>query len=156
MGEAPLDGVRVAVQEYGLANPELAQGLTARGAAVTTVPIYKWSMPEDVAPLRGAVQAIVGNDIEVVILTAGIQLVHLLRVAAEMGLETAVREGLERMVVASIGPMTSEELRRQGLPVDLEPSHPKMGFLVKELAEQCEALLRVKRSRESPCLKAVK
>jgi uroporphyrinogen-III synthase len=120
------------------------------------VPIYKWSMPEDVAPLRSAVQAIVGNEIEIVILTAGIQLVHLLRVAAEMGLETAVREGLERVVVASIGPMTSEELRRQGLPVDLEPSHPKMGFLVKELAEQCEALLRVKRSIETPCLKAVK
>jgi len=32
MSEAPLAGVRVAVQEYGLANPELAQGLTARGA----------------------------------------------------------------------------------------------------------------------------
>ena len=156
MSEAPLDGVRVAVQEYGLANPELAHGLTARGAAVTTVPIYTWSMPEDVAPLRRAVQAIVGHDIEVVILTAGIQLVHLLRVAAEMGLETAVHEGLERMVVASIGPMTSEELRRQGLPVDLEPSHPKMGFLVKELAERCDALLRVKRSMEPPCLKAAK
>ena len=147
--EAPLDGVRVAVQEYGLANPELAQALAARGAAVTTVPIYKWSMPEDVAPLRRAVRAIVGNEIESVILTAGVQLVHLLRVAAEMGLEAAVREGLERMVVASIGPMTSEELRRQGLPVDLEPSHPKMGFLVKELAEQCEALLRVKRGGEA-------
>jgi uroporphyrinogen-III synthase len=63
-----------------------------------------------------------------------------------MALETAVRRGLERTLVASIGPMTSEELRRQGLPIDLEPSHPKMGFLVKEVAEQCAALLRVKRA----------
>jgi uroporphyrinogen-III synthase len=156
MGEVPLEGMRVAVHEYGRANPELAQGLAARGAAVTTVPIYKWSMPEDVAPLRSAVQAIVAGDIEVLILTAGIQLVHLLRVAAEMGLETAVREGLERTVVASIGPMTSEELRRQGLPVDFEPSHPKMGSLVREVAEQCETLLRMKRSMESACLKPVK
>jgi uroporphyrinogen-III synthase len=156
VGEAPLGGVRVAIQEYGLSNPELAQGLAARGAEVTTVPIYRWSMPEDVAPLRSAVHAIVGNEIEIVILTAGIQLVHLLRIAAEMGLETAVRDGLERVVVASIGPMTSEELRRQRLPIDFEPSHPKMGFLVKELAEQCEALLRVKRSVETPCLEAMK
>jgi uroporphyrinogen-III synthase len=156
MGEVPLEGMRVAVHEYGRANPDLAQGLAARGAAVTTVPIYKWSMPEDVAPLRSAVQAIVAGDIEVLILTAGIQLVHLLRVAAEMGLETAVREGLERTVVASIGPMTSEELRRQGLPVDFEPSHPKMGSLVREVAEQCETLLRMKRSMESACLKPVK
>jgi uroporphyrinogen-III synthase len=146
--QAPLDGVRVAVQEYGLANSDLVQALEARGADVITVPIYRWSMPADLAPLRSAVQAIVRNEIEVVILTAGIQLVHLLRLAAEMGVEAAVREGLERLVVASIGPMTSEELRRHGLPVDLESSHSKMGFLVKEVAERCEPLLRAKRCTE--------
>jgi uroporphyrinogen-III synthase len=142
--EAPLDRVRVAIQEYGLSNPDLVQALEARGADVVTVPIYRWSMPTDLAPLRSAVQAIVRNEIEVVILTAGIQLVHLLRLAAEMGIEADVREGLERLVVASIGPMTSEELRRRGLRIDLESSHSKMGFLVKEAAEQCDALLRAK------------
>jgi uroporphyrinogen-III synthase len=98
---------------------------------VTTVPIYKWSMPEDVAPLRRAVQAIVGNDIEVVILTAGIQLVHLLRVAAEMGLETAVREGLERMVVASIGPMTSRSSGARGCRSISNPRIRRWGFSSK-------------------------
>jgi uroporphyrinogen-III synthase len=144
--EAPLRNMSVAVQEYGLPNADLTDGLTARGAEVTTVPIYRWAMPEDVAPLRRAVWAIVRGEIDIVILTAGIQLVHLLEVAGQMALEAAVRRGLERTLVASIGPMTSEELRRQGLPIDLEPSHPKMGFLVKELAEQCAALLRVKRA----------
>jgi uroporphyrinogen-III synthase len=145
MNEAPLHRVRVAVQEYGLANPDLVRALMERGADVISVPIYRWSMPADVAPLRSALEAIGRNEIEIVLLTAGIQLVHLLRLAAEMGVESAVREGLERLVVASIGPMTSEELRRQGLRIDLESSHPKMGFLVKEVAEQCEALLRAKR-----------
>ena len=112
---------------------------------MTTVPIYRWSMPEDVAPLRRAVWAIVCQEIDVVILTAGIQLVHLLQVAVAMDLEAALRKGLERTLVASIGPMTSEELRRHGLPIDIEPSHPKMGFLVKEVAEQCEILLQAKR-----------
>ena len=144
--QAPLSGMRVAVQEYGLPNAELLEGLAARGADVIAVPIYRWAMPEDVAPLRRAVWAIVRGEIDVVILTAGIQLAHLLRVAAEMALEAAVRRGLERTLVASIGPMTSEELRRHGLPIDLEPSHPKMGFLVKEVAEQCAAVLRVKRA----------
>ena len=152
--DAPLANVRVAVQEYGLANPDLVEGLAARGAEVVSVPIYRWSMPEDVAPLRGAVQAIVRGEIDIVILTAGIQLVHLLRVAGEMGLEAAVRESLERVVVASIGPMTSEELRRQGLPIDFEPSHPKMGFLVKEVAEQCGPLLRAKRYLAPTCQEA--
>ena len=144
--EAPLGQMCVAVQEYGLPNADLVEGLAARGAEVMVVPIYRWEMPEDVAPLRRATWAIVRGEIDVVILTAGIQLVHLLRVAAEMDLEAAVRRGLERSLVASIGPMTSEELRRHGLPIDLEPSHPKMGFLVKEVAEQCAVLLRAKRS----------
>lgn len=148
---APLANVRVAVQEYGLANPDLVEGLAARGAQVVSVPIYRWSMPEDVAPLQSAVQAIVRDEIDIVILTAGIQLVHLLRVAAEMGAEADVRRGLERAVVASIGPMTSDELRHQGLPIDFEPSHPKMGFLVKEVAEQCGPLLQSKRCISPTC-----
>jgi uroporphyrinogen-III synthase len=144
-GDAPLPGLRLAIQEYGLPNEELVEALSARGARVTTVPIYRWSMPEDVAPLRRAVWAIVRQEIDVVILTAGIQLVHLLHVAADMNLDAAVRKGLEHTLVASIGPMTSDELRRHGLPIDIEPSHPKMGFLVKEVAEQCERLLQAKR-----------
>jgi uroporphyrinogen-III synthase len=71
--------------------------------------------------------------------------VHLLHVAADMNLDASVRKGLEHTLVASIGPMTSDELRRHGLPIDIEPSHPKMGFLVKEVAEQCERLLQAKR-----------
>jgi uroporphyrinogen-III synthase len=146
--DAPLGRVRVAVQEYGLPNANLAQALEARGADVIAVPIYRWSMPADLAPLRRAVHAIVRNEIEVVILTAGIQLVHLLRVAGEMGVEDAAVEGLARLVVASIGPITSEEIQRHGLPIDLESSHSKMGFLVKEVAEQWEGLLRAKRCTE--------
>jgi uroporphyrinogen-III synthase len=40
------------------------------------------------------------------------------------------------MVVASIGPTTSDELRRRGVPPDLEASRPKMGVLVTEAAAQ--------------------
>ena len=49
------------------------------------------------------------------------------------------------MVVASIGPTTKEELTSQGIAADLEASHPKMGFLVREVAECYEPLLRAKR-----------
>jgi uroporphyrinogen-III synthase len=145
--EMPLAGARVAVQEYGLPNPDLAGGLAGRGATVIPVPIYRWAMPDDAGPLRRAVHAIVRDEIDLVVLTAGVQLVHLLRAAAEIGLEPAVRRGLERMVIASIGPMTSEEVQRHGLQVDCESSHPKMGFLVKELAERSDALVRACRAR---------
>jgi uroporphyrinogen-III synthase len=143
--EAPLRGARLAVQEYGAPNPDLVDALVARGAEVLTVPVYKWALPEDLAPLRRAVWSIIRHEVDIVILTASVQLVHLLRVGADLGLESGLRKALGHTVVASIGPMTTEELRQQGLSVDFEPSHPKMGFLVKGLAEHCEALLHNKR-----------
>ena len=138
-------GTRVAVQEYGAPNPELVHGLEARGAMVTSVPIYRWALPDDLAPIRMAVKAIADDTIDVMIVTAGIQLVHLLQVAEDMRMAAAVRRGLERVVVASIGPMTSEELRRQRVPIDIEASHHKMGSLVKEIADRCDEIARTRR-----------
>lgn len=134
----PLKGANVAVQEYGESNPELIAGLAARGANVTQVPVYRWDMPEDLAPLRDAVGKIVGGEIDLVLFTTSVQIVHLLRIAREMGKEALVKEGLARMAIGSIGPVTSEELRSQRIHVDFEPEHPKMGFLVNEAARQTQ------------------
>jgi uroporphyrinogen-III synthase len=144
-GGGSLSGRRVAVQEYGVSNPELLEGLASRGAAITRVPVYRWALPEDVGPLRAAVDGIARGGIDVALFTTSVQVVHLLQVASEMDRVPAVRDGLSRMIVASIGPTTSEELRQQGVGVDLEASHPKMGFLAREAAERAPALLRAKR-----------
>jgi len=71
---------------------------------------------------------------------------YMARVADEMGLRNDLLRALGRIVVASIGPMTSEELNHHGVAVDLEPTHPKMGFFVKETAERSVALLEAKRT----------
>jgi uroporphyrinogen-III synthase len=139
-----LNGARVAVQEYGVSNPELLDGLEKRGARVTRVPVYQWALPEDVAPLRAAIQSLAEGKIDVIFFTTSVQAVHLFQVAAEMSLEKEMRVGLQRALVASIGPTTSEELSRQRIRVDLEPSHPKMGFLVKEAAERAAEFMRRK------------
>jgi uroporphyrinogen-III synthase len=143
--EFRLRGARVALQEYGVSNPELIAGLVERGATVTRVPVYRWDLPTDLAPLQSAIRELAAGRIDVVFFTTGIQVAHLFQVAGEMNLESAMRAGLARTVVASIGPTTSEELQRQGIKPDLEPSHPKMGFLVKEAAERSAELLRSKR-----------
>ncbi|HXN96869.1 MAG TPA: uroporphyrinogen-III synthase, partial [Candidatus Acidoferrales bacterium] len=143
--ERGLQGARVAVQEYGVSNPELLAGLRERGAQVTPVPVYQWALPHDLAPLRTAISAIAEGTVDVVLFTTAVQAVHLFQVAAEMKLEEPVRNGLNRALVASIGPTTSEELHRQGIRADLEPSHPKMGYLVKETSEQATELLGRKR-----------
>ena len=142
--ELSLDGLNVAVQEYGASNPDLLAGLEARGARVTRVPVYQWALPEDLEPLRQAVRALAAGELDVALFTSATQAVHLMKVADTMALREAVRDRLQRMVIASIGPTTSEELRQQGIAVDLEPSHPKMGFLAREAAEQAGDLLRRK------------
>jgi len=140
-----LKGSRVAVQEYGATNPELLAGLKERGASVTRVPVYEWALPADTGPLRDGVQAIVNGRIDVAFFTTSVQVQHLLRVASEMRLEELLGRAFQRIVVGSIGPMTSEALRQNGLPVDFEPEHPKMGFLVSEAAQRGRDLLEQKR-----------
>jgi uroporphyrinogen-III synthase len=142
-----LRGKHVAVQEYGVSNAELLAGLRERGARVMPVPVYQWDLPEDIRPLQAAVEAVIASQIDVALFTTGVQIQHLFKIAEQAEKQEALRAGLERVVKASIGPTTSEVLRSYGLSVDLEASHPKMGFLVKEAAEQSEVLLRRNRSR---------
>jgi uroporphyrinogen-III synthase len=142
----PLRERSVAVQEYGVPSPELLAGLAERGAQVLAVRIYEWRLPEDTAPLRQAVHAVARGEIDVLLVTSAVQIRHLLQIAEEMNLREDTMSRLSRVVVGSIGPIASAELRQQGIAVDLEPSHPKMGFLVKEMAERCFTLMQNKQA----------
>jgi uroporphyrinogen-III synthase len=142
----PLKTKRVALQEYGAPNPELIGSLAERGAKVTQVPVYEWALPEDLQPLRDAVTALASGKIDVALFTTSIQIIQLLKIAAEMGKQKETVAAFTKILVGSIGPVTSEELHAHGIAVDLEPSHPKMGFLVNEVAQRSAELLAKKRA----------
>jgi uroporphyrinogen-III synthase len=127
---------RIAVQEYGRPNAELLAGLRARGGEVIAVRVYQWDLPLDVEPLRQAARLLAEGAFDVALFTTAIQMVHLARVARELGIEAAVLAGLRRCQVCSIGPATTEALEEFDIHPLMEPSHPKMGFLVKEAAER--------------------
>jgi uroporphyrinogen-III synthase len=111
---------------------------------VTTVRVYQWDLPEDTAALRDAAHRVAAGDLHVALFTTSIQIEHLLRIAAESGIEEAVLAGLNRMMIGSIGPTTSEALEEAGVRPDMEPSHPKMGMLVQEAAARAEEILKRK------------
>jgi uroporphyrinogen-III synthase len=140
----PKAGKRIAVQEFGRRSHELRDALTAGGAEVTSVPVYQWELPVDLEPLREAARRLTAGEFDVLLLTAGVQMEHLLLIAAELGLEKSLRSQLKRIVVASIGPATSETLADLGIVPDFEPSHPKLGFLVGEAASQARRILQSK------------
>ncbi|MEQ8837442.1 MAG: uroporphyrinogen decarboxylase, partial [Lacipirellulaceae bacterium] len=137
----PVTNLRVAVQEYGVPNISLTAGLEARGATVEAVKIYNWELPEDLGPLKQNVQRLAQGDVDLAMFTSGQQVVHLLKVAQQLDLETDVRHAFQKTVVASIGPTTSEVLRDHQLPVDFEPSHPKLGHLISESAQESATLI---------------
>lgn len=136
----PLRNRQVAVQEHGEPSPELYAGLRERGAEVFPVSVYQWALPEDAAPLRDAVVALSRRQIDVVLFTSSVQVDHLFQIAEEMKLRKELVSALNLAMVASIGPVTSETLRGYGIRVSMQPTHPKMGFLVKEAADQSAEL----------------
>jgi uroporphyrinogen-III synthase len=141
----PVKGLRIAVQEYGVSNPDLLHALEQRGAEVFPVPIYKWALPEDLGPIRHAIDEVIVGRVHLILITNAVQVDHVMRVLEQDGKMESFRAAVKKMVVASIGPTASERLRHHDWPVDFEPSHPKMGILVKEVSEQATRILNRKR-----------
>ena len=141
-----LQGMNVAVQEYGVSNVELLDAIRERGAIVTRVPVYQWMLPEDTGPLADAVRALIQGDADVVLFTNAVQVDHMMQIAEREGGAEHLRQAMSRMVVSAVGPIVAEHLRSHRLPVDFEPSHPKMGILVKETSERAAEILLRKRA----------
>ncbi len=130
---------RLALQEYGRPNPELVAALQARGAEVTPVRIYQWGLPEDSAPLREAARRLAAGEFALALFTTAVQIDHLAQAAREQGIEDQALAALRGCTVGSIGPATTEALEEFGIRPAFEPSHPKMGFLVREAAQYLKA-----------------
>jgi len=141
-----LKGMSVAVQEYGVTNVELLKAIEARGAIVTRVPVYQWRLPEDTGPLTDAVRAILRGEVDVVLFTNAVQVDHVMQMAERLDSADRLPQVLEKVVVSAVGPIVAERLRSYELPVDFEPSHPKMGIHVKETSERAAELLLRKRA----------
>ena len=127
---APRPEKRVAVQEYGRTNPELLQGLAAQGRTVSAVAVYQWKLPEDTGPLAAALDDLLAGKFQATLFTTSVQIEHFLEFAGDR--RNAALEALRRTFIGSIGPDCSETLRTHGLEPAIEPSHPKMGLLVRE------------------------
>ena len=133
MNDLALKGSTVVVQRYGSGNRELDQALELAGAQVVEIPTYRWALPEDRGPLERLVADLAGGRIDAAIFTNGEQVRNLFRVAAGAGKTDEARGGLNRTLVASIGPVASSALREAGVRVGVEAKPPKLGALLTAL-----------------------
>ena len=127
-----LAGLTVAVQEYGQPNAALHAALRARGATVISVPVYRWQLPDDTGPLERAAAGLMDDRFAMLLLTSAQQIRHLIAVAERTHAADAFAAALGRVPIASIGPTATQTLNELGLEPVMEPSHPKMGHLVRE------------------------
>ena len=146
----PVQGKRIAIQEYGQTNPELIAGLEERGAkSIELVSVYRWALPEDLGPLKAAISGLIDGQIGVLAVTSAQQVKHMLQVAESEGLAKPLIDALNHhVIVASIGPVATETLIESGIRPDLEPEHPKLGPLVQTLAKTWKSLGKIQ--DESP------
>jgi uroporphyrinogen-III synthase len=135
LGDTELRGQRVLVQRYGGANPELERALAARGAQWIEIPTYRWALPQDTGPLVALFDALERGEIDAVAVTNAAQVHNLFGLAHRLGRTESLRAGLNRTLVASIGPVSTRALREHGVAVGIEASPPKLGPLVAALEE---------------------
>ena len=145
----PVQGKRIAIQEYGQTNPELIAGLEERGAkSIELVAVYRWALPEDLGPLKAAISGLIDGQIGVLAVTSAQQVKHMLQVAESEGLAKPLIDALNHhVIVASIGPVATETLIESGIRPDLEPEHPKLGPLVQTLAKTWKSLGKIQDER---------
>ncbi|MGY1605356.1 uroporphyrinogen-III synthase [Geodermatophilus sp. SYSU D00815] len=131
--EGPLAGRRIAVQLHGDPLTDVVDGLRAAGAEVLTVPVYRWVLPEDVAPVHRLIASVVAGGIDAVTFTSAPAAAALLQVAAELGSRDDLVAALRGRVRAiAVGPVTAGPLEAAGIP-NWQPERARLGALAREV-----------------------
>jgi uroporphyrinogen-III synthase len=135
LSEIPMRDARVLVQRYGAANQLLRETLEGRGADVHEIATYRWALPADTRPLKKLLEALARSDVDAVVFTSAVQIHNLYAVAEKSGRSSELAGQLNRLVIASIGPVCSRALREHGVTPSFEADPPKLGPLVAGLDE---------------------
>jgi uroporphyrinogen-III synthase len=128
-----LAGQTVGVQLYSEANPPLVQFLESAGATVRTVLPYVYAPAADAERVADLIERLAAGRVDVLVFTSSPQVDRLFEVAADRGLESQLRQGLEHTKIAAVGPVLADNLRHKGSRVDI---CPEQGFVMKNLVTQ--------------------
>lgn len=132
--EQGIAGRRIAVQLHGGPQAEFIGALRAAGAAVVEIPVYRSTLPPDVAPLRRLVGQLTAGQIDAVTFTSAPAVQALLEIAG-----AAADEVLDRFrggtMAACVGPVTAASLVAQDVPV-VTPHRSRLGALVKVVTDE--------------------
>ncbi len=135
-----VEGKRIGIQLYGGEPlPELVTALEKRGASVDCVAPYVYASESDDAAVRSLIVRMAAREIDAIAFTSKAQVERLAAVAEESGQARALRDALESVVVAAVGPVAARELEEHGVRVDVVP---ESDFFMKPMVTALMARLR--------------
>ncbi|MGW2302827.1 uroporphyrinogen-III synthase [Streptomyces sp. NPDC001809] len=135
-------GRRIAIQLHGEPLPGFVEALTAGGAEVVGVPVYRWMPPEDVGPLDRLLDAVLSRSLDAVTFTSAPAAVSLLSRAEERGVRADLVAALRHDVLAvCVGPVTALPLQAEGIDT-YQPERFRLGPLVQLLCTELPARSR--------------
>ena len=136
----PAPNKRVAVQLYGKEQDRsLIEHFAERGIEPDCVAPYAYASAADDERVATFIAALRSERIDAIAFTSKSQVHRLFAVAAERNLVADLREGLERVCVAAVGPVVRAELEAVGVRVDAMPDD---SYSMKPLVTSLASLLR--------------
>jgi len=143
LGKLDLKGRRLGLQLYpDKDHSALTGALSAQGAEVDTVLPYVYDSKAADASIIAAIDDMAEGRIDSIALTNLGQVRRLIEAAKAHGSEEKLRAGLERTLIASVGPAVSGELAAHGLRTDIAPAEdayfmrPLISAMAVALAEK--------------------
>ncbi|MEK3880503.1 uroporphyrinogen-III synthase [Paenibacillus sp. FSL M7-0420] len=134
-----LQGKRVMLQLHGETAPQLTGWLEQAGAAVSCVQPYRYTQPEPGA-LELLLTEITEGQVDAVAFTSAPQFRFLAQHARKQGQLAALVQAFEERVLAvSVGRMTSEALKEEGVKRIVMPEHERMGSMFVTLGRYIAA-----------------
>jgi len=132
----PLEGRRVALQEYGMESPELVDVLLAAGARVVSVPVYRWQLPADRGPAHRLAAAVCSGQVDAVTFTSAPAVHNLFALAGTAANRDRLREAFNTSVTAAcVGPVCADGALQLGVMDPLTPTIGRLGLLVRALGD---------------------
>lgn len=140
LAKLDLNGRRIGLQLYpDKDHSALTGALAAQGAEVDTVLPYVYDSKAADANIVAAIDDIAAGRIDSIALTNLGQVRRLIEAAKAHGIEARLRAGLERTLIASVGPAVSGELAAHGLRTDVSP--PEDAYFMRPLISAMAATL---------------
>jgi uroporphyrinogen-III synthase len=141
-----LKGHRLGLQLYPDKDHSVLIGaITAQGAEVDTVAPYVYDAQAADTNIVTAIDEMAQGRIDAIALTNLGQVRRLVETARAHGREDGLRKGLERTLIASVGPAVSGELKSQGLRTDISPANE--AYFMKPLISAMATALAKARPR---------